>query len=77
MTISNAELMRAIGRLEGKVDALISSGEGAIERMNRIDAEHAKLEERVNKIDRKQYAILAVATVGWAIFTWASKLIFG
>jgi hypothetical protein len=69
---------RSLGRLEGKVDSLISSNNQAIDRMNRIDADIHSLERKAEKgrelhegrldsLEKKQYGLLLGATALWSL----------
>lgn len=67
---------RAIGRLEGKVDSLIED----IKILRKITIHDiAELEDRVAKLEKKQYTIITIATVLWTgAIVLARKLnIFG
>jgi hypothetical protein len=59
---SNDDILRAIGRLEGKVDHLVQDLITHTGRMNRIDSHIEKQDERIRTLEKKQYAVIAVAT---------------
>jgi hypothetical protein len=75
---NNDEIMRAIGKLEGKCDQIIDAMKAHFDRMNRIDADIQRLEaqvrikeekvdSRIANLERKQYFLLTCATGVWAI----------
>ena len=74
----NDEIMRAIGKLEGKCDQIIDAMKAHFDRMNRIDADIHRLEgvmrdredrveKRVSALERKQYFLITCATGVWSI----------
>lgn len=74
----NSEILRALGRIEGQLTAVIASLVDHTSRMNRIDediedvrAEVGRVKEKLSTLEKKQYAIVVVATIalnGIAIF---------
>ena len=86
------EILRAIGRLEGKVDAMLEdyriSHTQDIDRMNRIDEDieglrtevYASIDEisdKVHAMDKKQYAIIIIFMAFWTLIAEGIKtLIF-
>ena len=86
------DILRAIGRLEGKVDIMLATittnQQANIDRMNRIDqdienvredlgVEIARMQEQVSGLDKKQYAIIIIAVVIWTFVTeWLKGLFF-
>ena len=88
MTIGdNTDIYRLIGVLEGKCDAIISSLgehnrkiakldkdiEDVLEKIERSIKEH---EKRISDLEKKQYTILAVATLGWGLILLFFRKIF-
>ena len=63
MTKNNSEVMRAIGRLEGKVDSLIA--DAGVD--GKVQANH---EKRIASLEKRQYGIFLVGgIVGTIIVT--------
>lgn len=75
MTLDMNELMRALGKLEGKIDAFIQTQKEHFDRMNRIDENMEGLEERVRTVEKKQYGVFLVATVLWGLIVLVFKTV--
>lgn len=82
-----SEIMRVIGRLEGKCDQIIDTLRAQVDRMNRIDADIEDLDRKIDgKIDsmttrlttveKKQYTMLTIATIAWGILMVIAKKLF-
>ncbi len=63
---------RALGRIEGKLNEL----DKHFDRMNRIDEDLEELNKRIASVEKKQYGILAVATVVWTAIIVLIKSVF-
>ena len=84
---TNNEIIRAIGKLEGKCDQIIGALDKHYNRMNRIDKdikmlgssfdeEITRLETRVGHLEKKQYVILTIAAgLGSLIMIAINKLV--
>ena len=69
MQDNDNEIMRAIGRLEGKVDSLIVD----IKEHTDMGINH---EKRIANLEKKQYAIFLVGgIVGTAVLAFSKKII--
>jgi hypothetical protein len=84
---NNDEIMRAIGKLEGKCDQIIDAMKAHFDRMNRIDADIQRLESRIRikeekmdhriaNLEKKQYLIITCATGVWAIIMMGIRKFF-
>ena len=80
MKDNTTEIIRSLGRLEGKCDSIIASLKDHTGRMNRIDedvedvrSDISELKKEVAKLDKKQYAIITVATLLWGILLVAAR----
>ncbi len=66
--MNDENLNRSIGRLEGKVDSLIVDIKSI---RDTLDGRIKDLDTRVAKLEKKQFAIVVVATI-----IWGATLIF-
>jgi archaellum component FlaC len=73
---SNDDILRALGRVEGKIDSITIALKDHTDRMNRIDEDIENVEKRVGNLERKQYAILTIASIIGAIISLAVRKFF-
>jgi hypothetical protein len=67
---------RDLGRIEGKLDAFMSTLKEHTDRMNRMDENHEQLADKVGDTTKKVYLITVVGGAIWAaLIAFVSKLI--
>lgn len=71
---NDAEIIRSLGRLEGKCDNILTRLDNHMDRMNRIDEDIEdvrdkieKVKEKVASVEKKQYAVTVLATFVWGV----------
>ena len=81
-----AQILRSLGRIEGKLEALERQGALHVDRMNRIDADIERLSDkveteigtirkRVGTLEKKQYGIYVIAAFVGVLASLFSKFI--
>lgn len=59
------DLMRILGRLEGKIDGIDEKLGEHSQRISDAAVTSKELDKKVNTIEKKQYTMIAVATLAW------------
>ncbi len=68
------DLMRVLGRLEGTTSQILEEVKTHQDRMNRIDENVEGIDERLRRVEKKQYTVFVIATAAWTLIVgWFVK----